>query len=67
MICSVLGTPSDQEFPNIEEYQDRLRKKGKSKKDFKHHKGQALSSVLPNASREALRVLEKMLKFHPQG
>ena len=34
---------------------------------MKQFKGKNLSSILPKASREALRIVEKMLRFHPDG
>ncbi len=59
VLCSILGTPSESEWP--EGHQSAFRKKIK----FPEFPKVSLATVMPNASESAIELMEKMLEWNP--
>eukprot|EP00762_Andalucia_godoyi_P001104 ANDGO_02087.mRNA.1 putative serine/threonine-protein kinase DDB_G0268078 len=59
-ICSVLGTPSQQSWP------EGLRLASQMNFKFPNFVATPLSSLIPHASQEALELMTEMLRYDPQ-
>lgn len=56
-ICSVLGTPTAKEWPDAVRLAERRNFK------FPHLEKKRLSSLMPNAGREAIDLMEQLFRF----
>lgn len=63
VLCKVLGTPSEEDWPDITRLFSRI---SAAFPEMPKYSKQKLSEFIPTASVAAIRFMEKMLQFNPK-